>query len=169
MAISPSAAKRGFKAAKAVPAKGKVAKGGLKLGRRKVERTPAGTVVLYGQALVGNREAREELRDAATSARKAYRRSAGRSGRPNLVTLLQDRKASREAGNALASLQQALRTAGRKRKKPRSAKGPAAVVVVVAGTGAAIAVAKQRQDKQDQASNGGPVQQSAAGPGAAAA
>ena len=166
MVISP---KTGLKAAKAAPAKGKLAKGGLKLGKRKVERTPAGTVALYAQALVGNREAREELRDAMTSARKAYRRSAGRGGRPNLVALLQDRKASREAGNALASLQQALRTAGRKRKKPRSAKGPAAAVVVVAGTGAAIAIAKQRQDKQDQSSNGVSAQETAAGPSAPAA
>ena len=81
MVISPTQ-KQVLKAAKAAPAKGKLAKGGLKLGRRKVERTPAGTVALYGQALVGNREAREELRDALTSARKAYRRSAGRGGRP---------------------------------------------------------------------------------------
>jgi hypothetical protein len=141
--------------------KRKAAKSGFKLGKRKVERTPAGTAVLYGQALVGNAQAREELRDAMTSARKAYRRSSDRRGRPDLAALLQDRKASKEAGNALTSLREALRVAGRKRRKPRSAKGPAVVIVAVAGTGAAAAVAKRRRDQAalevDQAGQTPPV------------
>jgi hypothetical protein len=118
--------------------------GGLKLGRRKAERTPAGTAVLYGRALVGNEGAREELRDAYSSARKAYRRSSDRSGRPDLVALLGDRKASREASNALTSLKRALRIAERKRKKPKSAKGPAIAVIAVAGAGTALAVSKKK-------------------------
>lgn len=150
MSIKSTAAKTGLKAAKGAPAKGKAAKGGLKLGKRKAERTPAGTAVLYGQALVGNEQARRELRDALTSARKAYRRSSGQRGRPDIGALIEDRKARREAGDALASLRQALHTAGRKRKKPRSAKGPVVAVVAVAGTGAAVAVAKNRRDKAQE-------------------
>lgn len=122
-------------------------KGGLKAGKRKAVRTPAGTVALYGRALVGDDQARADLRKAYAAARKAYDRSSNRRGRPDLGALLQDRKARREAGNAVASLQQALRTAGRKRRKPRSAKGPVVVAVAVAGTGAAAAAAKHRRDQ----------------------
>ncbi len=139
MAVKRSAAKAGLKTAKAAPAKAKLAKGGFKLGKRKAIRTPAGTAVLYAQALVGNRQAREELRDAYTSARKAYSRSADRSGRPNFATLLDDRKASREAGRAITSLRSAVNLAGKKRKKPRSVK-PVIVVVAVAGAGTAVAL-----------------------------
>ncbi len=139
MAVKRSAAKAGLKTAKAAPAKAKLVKGGFKLGKRKVIRTPAGTAVLYAQALVGNRQAREELRDAYASARKAYSRSADRSGRPNLATLLDDRKASREAGRAITSLRSAVNLAGKKRKKPRSVK-PVIVVVAVAGAGTAVAL-----------------------------
>jgi hypothetical protein len=127
--------------------KTKAGKTGLKLGKRKVERTPAGTAVLYGRALVGNQQAREELRDAYASARKAYKRSSDRSGRPDVVALLQDRKASREAGNALTSLKKALRVADRNRKKPKSAKGPAIAVIAVAGAGTALAVSKKKKDE----------------------
>jgi hypothetical protein len=121
-------------------AKGKMVKGGLKLSRRKAERTPVGTVVLYGRALVGNEEARDELRDAYASARKAYARSADRRGRPNVGTLIEDRKARREAGRAAASLREALQIAGRKRKKPKSSKGPVVAVIAVAGAGTVVAL-----------------------------
>ena len=84
--------------------KRKAAKSGFKRGKRKAERTPAGTAVLYGQALVGNAQAREELRDALASARKAYRRSSDRRGRPDLGALFEDRKARKEAGNAVTSV-----------------------------------------------------------------
>jgi hypothetical protein len=128
-------------------AKGKIAKGGLKLSRNKVKRTPAGTAVLYGRALVGNEGARDELRDAYTAARKAYSRSSNRSGRPDLAALLQDRKASKEAGNALSSLRQALRIADRKREKPRSVKAPLIAVVTVAGAGTAVAFSPALRSK----------------------
>lgn len=121
------------------------AKTGLKLGKRKASRTPAGTVVLYGKALVGNDQARTELRDALDSARTAYRRSSDRRGRLDIGALLEDRKARREAGNAVASLRRALRTAGRKREQPKSAKGPAVVVLAVAATGGAVAFLRHRQ------------------------
>jgi hypothetical protein len=121
-------------------AKDKITKGGRKLGKAKVKRTPAGTVVLTGRALVGNAAARDELRDAYTAARKAYSRSSSRSGRPDLAALLQDRKASKEAGNALSSLRKALRIADRKREKPRSVKAPLIAVVTVAGAGTAVAL-----------------------------
>ncbi len=103
-----------------------VAKGGLRFGRRKVKRTPVGTAMLYGQALIGNQEARGELQDAATAARKAYRRGS-----------------DKEAGRAAQSLTRALQIAGRKREKPRSAKGPAIAIAAVAGVGAAVAVKKK--------------------------
>jgi hypothetical protein len=121
-------------------AKGKIAKGGLKLGRHKVKRTPAGTAVLYGQALVGNEAARDELGDAYAAARKAYARSSDRRGRPDLGALLEDRKAQRDAGKAVRALRRALRIADGKRQKPRSAKGPVLVVVAVAGAGTAVAL-----------------------------
>jgi hypothetical protein len=141
MAAKSTKAKMGLGAAKAAPAKGKLAKGGLKLGRRKAKRTPAGTVVLYSKALVGNADARSELQEAYASARKAYRRSSDKRGRPDLAALLQDRKASKEAGNALDSLRQALRIADRKREKPRSVgKAPVIAVVTVAGAGTAVAL-----------------------------
>jgi hypothetical protein len=145
-----------------MPLKRKVTKSGLKLSKRKAVRTPAGTAVLYGQALVGNEKAREELRDALGSARKAYRRSSDGRGRPDLGSLLQDRKARREAGNAAASFQQALRTAGRKRKKPKSVKGPVLVVAAVAGTGTAVAVAKHRRDQSDNVEQAQPANESVA-------
>lgn len=155
MAIKRTAVKGGLKTAKRVPAKGKLARSGLKLGRRKAERTPAGTAVLYGQALVGNEGARDELRDAYTSARKAYRRSSDRSGRPDLAALLGDRKASREASNALTSLTRALQIADRKRKKPRSAKGPAIAVIALAGAGAGTAFAVSKKKSADASQEAG--------------
>ena len=101
------------------------------------------------KALAGNEQAREELRDAYTSARKAYKRSADRSGRPNIVTLLDDRKAKKEAGNALTSLRHALRIADKKRrKKPRGGKGPAVLVLTAAGAGAGALIYKQRSAKR---------------------
>jgi hypothetical protein len=158
MAAKGKTAKLGFKTAKAAPAKGKLGKIGLKLGRRKAERTPAGTVVLYGQALVGNEDARDELRDAYTAARKAYARSADRSGRPNVGTLIEDRKARREAGNAAASLREALQIAGRRRKKPKSSKAPVVAVIALAGAGTAIAVKANRdQQSSDEASPAAPA------------
>jgi hypothetical protein len=128
-------------------AKDKIGKGGLKLGKAKVKRTPAGTVMLTGRALVGNAAARDELREAYVSARKAYRRSSDRSGRPDLTALLQDRKASKEAGNALSSLRQAVRIADRKREKPRSVKAPVIAVVTVAGAGTAVALSPALRSK----------------------
>jgi len=140
MAAKGKTAKVGFKAAKAAPAKGKLAKAGLKLGKRKAERIPAGTAVLYGRALVGNAEARDDLRDAYASARKAYARSSDRRGRPDIGALFEDRKARREAGKASASLREALQIASSNRKKPRSAKGPVIAVIAVAGAGTAVAL-----------------------------
>jgi hypothetical protein len=145
--MAAKTAKLGLGTAKAAPAKGKLAKGGLKLGRAKVKRTPAGTVILTTKALVGNAAARDELRDAYTAARKAYRRSSDRRGRPDLTALLQDRKASKEAGNALSSLSQALRIADRKREKPRSVKAPMIAVVTVAGAGTAVALTPALRNK----------------------
>ena len=151
MSKRATAAKAGLKAAKAAPAKGKAAKGGLKLGRRKVERTKPATAFFYAQALVGNAEARAELADAGRSARKAYRRSSDRRGRPDLVALLDDRKAKREAGNAVASLRSALRIARKRRKKPRSVKGPATVLAVTAaGAGAGALIYKQRSSDETE-------------------
>jgi hypothetical protein len=112
--------------------KSKLGKGGLKLGKRRVKRTPAGTAVLYGKALVGNEEARGELRDAIRSARKAY-----------------DRGSDKEAGRAAQSLSRALRIAGRKREKPKSAKGPAIAIAAAAGAGAAVA-ARRKSTKPAQ-------------------
>lgn len=117
-------------------AKTKAAKGGLKLGRRRAERTPAGTAVLYTQALAGDADARRELRRAFESARKAYGRAADRGGRPRLTALVEDRKAQRETSRAVESLRRALRLAER-RRKPRSVRGPVLVAVVVAGAGVA--------------------------------
>jgi hypothetical protein len=147
MAAKSKTAKFGLKAAKAAPAKAKIAKTGFKLGKRKAERTPAGTAVLYGQALVGNEAARDELRDAYTAARKAYARSADRKGRPNVGTLIEDRKARKEAGKASQSLRQALRIADRRRKKPKSSKGPIVAVIVVAGAGTAVALNEDLRNK----------------------
>ena len=114
-------------------AKVRAGKGGLHLGRRRAKRTRAGTVVLYGQALVGNREARDELRRAVTSARKAYSRGS-----------------DKEVGRAARSLSRALRIAERKREKPRSARGPALAAVAVAGAGAAVAVKRSRSSPEQQ-------------------
>jgi hypothetical protein len=173
MAAKGTMAKLGLRTAKAAPAKGKLAKGGLKLGRRKAKRTPAGTVVLYGQALVGNESARDELKEAYASARTAYRRSSDRRGRPDLAALLQDRKASKEAGNALTSLRQALRIAGRKREKPRSVgKAPVIAVVTVAGAGTAVALNEGLRKKVMAPLGGGGSEQAEPTPqanGAAAA
>jgi hypothetical protein len=144
-------------------AKNTIAKGGRKLGKAKVKRTPAGTVVLTGRALVGNAAARDELREAYVSARKAYRRSSRRGGRPDLAALLQDRKASKEAGNALSSLRQALRIADRKREKPRSVKAPVIAVATVAGAGTAVAFVPALRSKV----TGGGAQEAPTGNGAA--
>ena len=131
--------------------KRKAAKSGLKAGKRKAARTPAGTAVFTAKALAGNEQAREELRDAYQSARKAYKRSADRSGRPNIVTLLDDRKAKKEAGNALTSLRHALRIAEKRREKPRSIKGPAVLAVTAAGAGAGALIYKQRSSGEESA------------------
>ena len=80
MAAKGKAATSGFKSVKAAPAKGNLARVGLRLGKRKAERTPAGTAVLYGRALAGNEEARDDLREAYAAARKAYTRSSDRRG-----------------------------------------------------------------------------------------
>lgn len=140
MAVKRSAAKAGIKTLKSAPAKTKLAKGGFKLGKHKAVRSPAGTAVLYLQALLGNEKARHQLRDAYASARKAYARTADRHGRPNVATLLEDRKARRDAGKAVTAARTALSLASRKRSKPRSAKGPVVAVLAVAGAGTAVAL-----------------------------
>ncbi|HEX5911342.1 MAG TPA: hypothetical protein VFY44_12690 [Thermoleophilaceae bacterium] len=131
--------------------KRKAAKSGFKAGKRKAARTPAGTAVFTAKALAGNQQARAELRDAYASARKAYKRSADRSGRPNIVTLLDDRKAKKEAGNALTSLRHALKIAEKRRQKPRGGKGPAVLVLTAAGAGAGALIYKQRSSSEETA------------------
>ena len=103
------------------------------------------------KALAGNQQARAELSDAYQSARKAYARSADRSGRPNIVTLLDDRKAKKEAGNAVTSLRHALKIAEKRRKKPSGGKGPAVLVLTAAGAGAGALIYKQRSAKEETA------------------
>ena len=147
MAAKRKTAKYGLKAAKATPAKAKLAKGGLKLGKRRAERTPAGTAVLYGQALAGNERAREDLRKAFASARKAYSRTSDRRGRPDIGALIEDRKAQREAGKAVAQLREALRIASRTRRKPERSKKPLVALVVVAGAGTAVAANEDLRSK----------------------
>lgn len=148
MAAKGKAAKIGFKSVKAAPAKGNLARVGLRLGKRKAERTPAGTAVLYGRALVGNEEARDDLREAYAAARKAYTRSSDRRGRPDIGALIEDRKARREAGKAAALVQEALKVAGRKRKKPkRVSKAPVIAVIAVAGAGTAVALNEDLRNK----------------------
>ena len=126
MAAKRTAAKAGFKFFRAAPAKGKLAKGAFRLGRRRAIRTPAGTAVLYGQALVGNQQARKDLRGAYTSARKAYARTADWRGRPDIGALFEDRKARKETGKALSSLREALKVAepGRSRRAGRVLSSP---------------------------------------------
>lgn len=128
------------KAAKKAPAKGKLAKGGLKIGKHKAARTPAGSAVFLAKALATDERARRDVRDAVASARKAYKRSSDRRGRPSIGAFVGDSKARREAQKAVASLREALQIADTKRKKPKSAKGPAIVVLAVAGAGTALAV-----------------------------
>ena len=110
-----------------------VAKGGLRFGKRRVKRTRVGTALLYGQALIGNQDARAELRNAATAARKAYRRGS-----------------DKEAGRAAQSLTRAVQIAGRKREKPRSAKGPAIAIAAAAGAGVAVAAKKKAHSAPDR-------------------
>ena len=117
-----------------------MASAGLKLGKRRVARSRAGTAVLYGKALAGNQQARKDLRGAYTSARKAYARSSDRRGRPDIGALLEDRKARKEAHKAASSLREALQIARRTREKPKSSKGPVIAVVAVAGAGTAVAL-----------------------------
>lgn len=160
------------KAAWKAPAKGKLAKVGLTLGRKKAARTPAGTAVFYAQALVGNERARTKLRDAVASAKKVYERGTDRRGRLKLAALLDDRKARREGQNALASLRAAVQIADKNRTKPKKVKAPAIAVIVVAGTGAALAANKDLREKAlatfksgDAETNGSdPAAQQAAGP-----
>ncbi len=162
MAAKRKAAKAGLKAARAAPAKGKLAKTGARFGKRRAERTRAGTVVLYGQALVGNEQARDDLRQAYASARKAYARSSDRRGRPDLVALLDDRRARREAGKAASSLREAMQIARRTRRKPKSSKGPVVAVIAVAGAGTAVALNEDLRNKVtgslggSSGGNGGP-------------
>ena len=129
--------------------KRKAAKAGLKAGKNKAARTPVGTAVFTAKALAGNEQARRELKDAYASARKAYRRSSDRRGRPDLGALLEDRKAKREAGNAMTSLRSALSIARKRRTKPRRVKGPATVLAVTAaGAGAGALIYKQRSSAE---------------------
>ena len=121
--------------------KGKSVKGGLKFSKRRAKRTPAGTVVLYGKALVGDSEAREELRSAVQSARKAYTRGS-----------------DKEAGRAAQSLSRALRIAGRKREKPKSAKGPAIAIAAAAGAGAAVAAKRSKSSQNGSAASATPAE-----------
>ena len=127
--------------------KRKAARASFKLGKHRAARTRAGTAVLYGRALVGNKQAREELRDAYTSARKAYARSSDRRGRPDIGALLEDRKSRKEAHNAASSLREAMQIARRTREKPKSSKGPVIAVVAVAGAGTAVALNENLRSK----------------------
>ena len=154
MAAKRKAAKVGFKAVRAAPAKGKLAKTGAKFGKRRAERTRAGTAVLYGQALVGNEQARDDLRQAYASARKAYARSSDRRGRPDIAALFEDRKARKEAGKASAKLREALQIASRTRRKPKSSKGPVIAVIAVAGSGTAVALNEDLRNKVTGKSSG---------------
>jgi len=149
MAAKRTAAKAGFKVLKAAPAKAKLklAKGAFRFGKRRAVRTPAGTAVLYGHALVGNQQARRDLRGAYKSARKAYARTTDWRGRPDIGALLEDRKARKETGKAVSSLREAFQIAGRTRKKQKSRKGPAIAVVAVAGAGAALALNEDLRGK----------------------
>lgn len=173
MSTKTKTAKWGLKAAKAAPAKGRLAKTGAKIGRRRVQRSPAGTAVYFSRALVGNEAARDDLRTAYASARKAYVRSSDRRGRPDLVALFDDRKARREAGKAATALRAALQTAGRTRTKPKSRKVPVIAVVAVAGAGTAVALngdlrAKLTGSSPDSDSGAGATNGTPAGAGAGA-
>lgn len=128
----------------AVKVKRVAAKGGLKFGKRKAVRSRAGTAVLFGRALVGNEEARGDLRDAVASGRKAYARGSDRRGRPDVSAFLEDRKARKEARSAATSLRDAIRVARRTREKPKSSKGPALAVAAAAGAATVVAVKARR-------------------------
>ena len=67
------------------------------------------------------------------------------------MTLLDDRKAKKEAGNAVTSLRHALKIAEKRRKKPSGGKGPAVLVLTAAGAGAGALIYKQRSAKEETA------------------
>lgn len=132
------AAKAGVKAFRAMPAKGRVVRAGPE----------AVSSATYLRALAGDERERRQLRDAYRAGRKAYGRASKRSGGIDLAKLVDDRRARRDAGAALASLRAAgERARNLRRRRTQKRNGGVIAVVAVTGAGTAVLLNKGMRDK----------------------
>jgi hypothetical protein len=119
-------AKTGLKTGRRLPQKGRITKGGAKLGARRLQSHA------YVDALKHDRRLRSELDDAYRSLAKAYRRSSGRRGVRGAV--LDDRKTRRELRRAGSSLRGATdRLQGARARKTRRRNGRIVLLLAVSG------------------------------------
>jgi len=124
-------AKTGLRTGRRLPQKSRIAKGGAKLGARRVQSHA------YVEALRHDRRLRSQLDDAYRALATAYRRSSGRRGVRG--ALLDDRKTRRELRRASSSLRGAtdrLQTA--RARETRRRNGRLVLLLAVGGGVAAL-------------------------------
>lgn len=156
MSLRTKTGKGGLKAVKGVPAKGKLAKGGLlggKGGARAFRAAPkrgtakagakvgAGAVATrpYVQALMSDEDVRDNLEDAYRALAEAYDRISSRGDVADAV--LDDRRTRRHLKSAAHSMREAATTVrGVKRRKRRRRGSGVLIVLLTAGGAAAIAM-----------------------------
>jgi hypothetical protein len=152
MALKTKSAKGGLRAAKAMPAKGKIAKGGLLGGRGGVKAFRAipkrGTVKAgakvgagaaatrpYVQTLMRDEDVRDNLEDAYRALTEAYGRISSRGDVAEAV--LDDRRTRRHLKSAAHSMREAAATVRGAKQAKRRKQGTGVVLVLVAAGGAA--------------------------------
>jgi hypothetical protein len=156
MSLKTKGGKGGLKAVKAVPAKSKIAKGGLLGGRGGAKaframpkrgaakagaKVGVGAVATrpYVQALMSDEDVRDNLEDAYRALVEAYDRISSRGDVADAV--LDDRRTRRHLKSAAHSLREAATTVrGAKRRKRRRRGSGVVIVLVAAGGAAAIAL-----------------------------
>lgn len=132
------AAKAGFKAFRAMPAKGRVVRAAPK----------AVSSATYVRALAGDKRERRQLQEAYRAGRKAYDRASKRGGGVDLAKLVEDRRARRNASAAVASLRAAgERASSLRRRRKQKRNGGVIAIVAVTGAGTVVLLNKGVRDK----------------------
>ena len=153
MALKTKMGKSGLKTVKAIPAKGKIAAGGGRLGGKsgakvlgalpKLQTAKAGAKLgagavatrPYVQAIVNDEDVRDSLEEAYHALTDAYERISSRGDLAEAV--LDDRRTRRHLKRAAHSMREAAATVRGAKQRRRRRRGAGAVIVLVAAGGAA--------------------------------
>lgn len=153
MGLKAKTGQSGLRAVKAVPAKGKLAGGGGRLGTRfskkafgaipKLGAARAGAKVgagavatrPYVQAIVSDEDVRDNLEDAYQALTQAYERISSKGDVAGAV--LEDKRTRRQLKKAAHSMREAATAVRGARRRRRRRRGAGTIIVLVAAGGAA--------------------------------